>query len=130
MTKEERRYDLVKQFMGPIIYSGLTPKDAAAKGLAYADAALSALEDKPEKAIQSIKKPFLSCGDAAKGEVDNWVWYLKEGYEADGESIYELPEAIFKLLDGGTLVYRSRRYVTEEEAMDDFTRATRNLGES
>jgi hypothetical protein len=127
MTKEERRYDLVKQFMGPIIYSGLSPKDAAAKGLAYADAVLSALESEPKAEIVSqVKEPFYSVGELT----DTYVWYLAE---SESDCIYELPPTIFNALTEGTLEGNQRRYSTRDRAMTDFdsvTRATKNLGES
>lgn len=124
MTKEDRRYDLVKQFMGPIIYSGLAPKDAAAKGLAYADAVLSALESEPKaEIVKQVKEPFYSVGELT----DTYVWYLAE---SESDCIYELPPNIFNALTEGTLEGNQRRYSTHDEAMDDFTRATRNVGEA
>lgn len=124
MTKEDRRYDLVKQFMGPIIYSGLAPKDAALKGLAYADAVLSALESEPKaEIVKQVKEPFYSVGVLA----DTYVWYLAE---SESDCIYELPPNIFNALTEGTLEGNQRRYSTHDEAMDDFTRATRNVGEA
>lgn len=124
MTKEERRYDLVKQFMGPIIYSGLSPKDAAAKGLAYADAVLSALESEPKAEIVSqVKEPFYSVGVLT----DTYVWYLAE---SESDCIYELPPVIFNGLTEGTLEGNQRRYSIRDGAMADFTRASKNhLGE-
>lgn len=124
MTKEERRYDLVRQFMWPIIYSGISPKDAAAKGLAYADAVLSALESEPKaEIVKQVKEPFYSVGELT----DTYVWYLAE---SESDCIYELPPAIFNALTEGTQEGNQRRYSTHDRAMDDFTRATRNLGES